>query len=74
MVVATALTTLQQTRQAQDAAAAAQQQSIQQALLIKQAQCVQKSNHIEDLSKKVFLQNLMSNGTIESITLRSIPH
>jgi hypothetical protein len=46
MVIAFALTTLQKTRQVQDAAAAPQHQAIQQALLIKQAQCVQMSKHV----------------------------
>lgn len=67
MIVAFALTTLQQTRQAQDAAAAAQQQSIQQAILIKQAQCVQKSNHIDQMQSSWWARNFDGNQINELI-------
>ena len=66
MVVAFALTTLQQTRQAQDAAAA-QQQAIQQALLEKQAQCVQMSNHIDQMQSSWWARNFDGNQINELI-------
>jgi hypothetical protein len=67
MVVAFSLTTLQQTRQAQDAAAAAQQQSIQQALLTKQAQCVHMSNHIDQMQGSWWARNFDGNQINELI-------
>ena len=67
MVVAFALTTLQQTRQAQDAAAAAQQQAIQQALIVKQAQCVQMSNHIDQMQSSWWARNFDGNQINELI-------
>jgi hypothetical protein len=63
MVVAFALTTLQQTRQAQDAAEVAQQQ----ALLVKQAQCVQMSNHIDQMQSSWWARNFDGNQINELI-------